>query len=430
LVTRRFVLVSLVLGVILLVGTAFKHFSNKEVVYEPMVSPVCEEAVYRLGVRIDTLTQITYTPKKGESFKSVILKNGLSPEHYEKVRRASRLIVNLNYSIAGLELSMYKNDAGELKYAILNKNFSERIVLDLDKENPRCEVKREEVTTREREVVGIIKGDIYATFKELDIPRYLIYELDRVYDYTFNLARLTDGDTVKIKFEERIINGDLEKVRANNLTACVLTHGGKSYSAFYYKKSGENKGGFYDENGSSLKRSFLEKPLKQGRISSRYNKNRIHPVLKRRRAHLGTDFAAPHGTPIIATADGIVTAAAYTKHNGYYVKVKHDGTYTTQYLHMSRFARGIKSGKRVKQGDVIGYVGSTGLATGPHVCYRFWKNGVQVDPFRENLRFASKLEGKYQTAFAHKVHTIEERFSAIDPWNYQTADNLFASNIK
>ncbi len=142
---------------------------------------------------------------------------------------------------------------------------------------------------------------------------------------------------------------------------------------------------YYDQNGNSLRRPFLRAPLRFSRISSRYNPNRFHPVQKRYKAHLGTDYAAPTGTPVRATADGVVTEAQYSKYNGRYVKIRHNSTYTTQYLHFSKIETGIKAGVKVKQGDIIGYVGSTGLATGPHLCYRFWKNGKQVDALREKL---------------------------------------------
>jgi murein DD-endopeptidase MepM/ murein hydrolase activator NlpD len=181
---------------------------------------------------------------------------------------------------------------------------------------------------------------------------------------------------------------------------------------------GDEKGDFYDENGNALKRSFLEKPLKYGRLSSKFNKNRLHPVLKVAKAHLGTDFAAPQGTPIIATADGVILEASFSKYNGNYVKVKHDKMYTTQYLHMSKFAKGLKRGTKVKQGQIIGYVGATGLATGPHVCYRFWKNGTQVDPFRENLKFARALDPSDQRRFSSQLNIVNNEFAKIRPWNH------------
>ena len=167
-------------------------------------------------------------------------------------------------------------------------------------------------------------------------------------------------------------------VRAN------LTHMDNDFCAYPY----ENELGFndyYGEEGISLRKTFLRAPLNFTRISSRYSGNRFHPVQKRWKAHLGTDYAAPTGTPIMSTADGVIIAATYTSANGNYVKVRHNSTYTTQYLHMSKIKPGIKNGVRVKQGDVIGYVGSTALATRPHVCYLFWVTGKQVAPYNQNL---------------------------------------------
>ncbi|MCO5248154.1 MAG: peptidoglycan DD-metalloendopeptidase family protein [Chitinophagales bacterium] len=414
-----------VLTMFFLISSAFKIFNNIEIAYLPYVNPVCDNATYYMGIRIDTLSMTTYYPKKGESFKNVLLKNGVSNTLYEKVRKAAILIVNLNYSIAGLETTLIKNNSGELKYAILKKNYREFVVLDLDRENPNANIQEKEVVTEDREVAGIIKGDLYSTFKEMDIPKSVIYQMDKIYKYTFNLYKLREGDTIRIKYEEQTLDG--VAVRANRIQACVLSNGGKRHYAIFHKIDESDKGSYYDNEGNSLERGFLEKPLKYGRISSKYNKNRFHPILKTNKAHLGTDFAAPQGTPILATADGVVIAATFTKFNGNFVKIKHDNVYTTQYLHMSRFAKGIKNGTRVKQGQVIGYVGSTGLATGPHVCYRFWKNGVQVNPFNENLRFARALKGIEKSDYLSQFSIINQELTTLHPINnYSHSDRLFA----
>lgn len=407
-----------ILGLIAVVmfTSAFKLFQKKESEYQPLVTPVCQNHTYIFGIRVDTLSNITYIPRKGESFKTVLLKNGLKNKDLEKVRRSASRFVNINSSVAGLPTHLIKDDQGNLKHAILEKNISEYLVFDLNSEKPTCRVEKKEVITQDREVVGVIKGDLYSTFKDLDIPRNLIYQIDKVYDYTFNLYKLRNGDTIRVQYEEQLVDGVAK--RASQLKACVLTNKGKRYYAIYYKMNGDKSGDFYDENGNALKRTFLEKPLKYGRISSKFNKTRVHPVLKVTKAHLGTDFAAPHGTPIIATADGVVTEASSSKYNGNYVKVKHNGTYTTQYLHMSRFAKGIRKGVKVKQGEVIGYVGSTGLATGPHVCYRFWKNGVQVDPFRENLKFARAMDPKDKGAFLAHFKKVDQQIQSLKPWNH------------
>ncbi len=168
-----------------------------------------------------------------------------------------------------------------------------------------------------------------------------------------------------------------------------MNHEGKEFFAFYFPS--DSISGFYDETGHALKRPFLRAPLEYKRISSRYSLSRFHPVQKRYKPHLGTDFAAPTGTPIVATASGSVTHASYTRGNGNYVKIRHNDVYTTGYLHMSRIAKGIRPGLRVEQGQLIGYVGSTGIATGPHVCYRFlgeWSTGGCNEDRNASLRTA------------------------------------------
>ena len=177
---------------------------------------------------------------------------------------------------------------------------------------------------------------------------------------------------------------------------------------------------YFDEKGNNLRNFFLQAPVDFRRISSKYSKSRRHPVTGRVTAHKGTDFAAESGSPIFSTADGIITEAQYKKYNGYYVKIRHNKTYETQYLHMQKKSvnfwkkNGIKPGKKIKQGDVIGYVGQTGLATGPHVCYRFWKNGKQVDPFKQNLPPSEPIKEKYKSDFNLKKNTWIKKLDEIN----------------
>jgi murein DD-endopeptidase MepM/ murein hydrolase activator NlpD len=162
-----------------------------------------------------------------------------------------------------------------------------------------------------------------------------------------------------------------------------------------------------------MRKAFLKAPVKFSRISSRFSGKRFHPVLKRYKAHLGTDYAAPHGTPIVAVGDGTVSASSFTSGNGNYVKIRHNSTYETQYLHMSK--RAVKAGDRVQQGDVIGYVGSTGLATGPHVCFRFWKNGQQVDHLSEEFPASEPIPAAQMENF----NLVKAQF---DAWMNNTYD--------
>ena len=198
------------------------------------------------------------------------------------------------------------------------------------------------------------------------------------------------GDRFKVVFEQHYING--EAVGTGKIIAAVYERDGKEYYAFNFEKEGE-KSDYYDFEGRPARKAFLKSPVKFSRISSRYNLRRLHPVLGYHKAHRGTDYAAPQGTPIMAVADGTVVEAGRRGGNGIYVKIRHDAVYQTQYLHMCRHAKGIRPGTRVVQGQTIGYVGSTGLATGPHCCFRFWKNGVEVDHLRLNLPQPEPIKG-------------------------------------
>jgi murein DD-endopeptidase MepM/ murein hydrolase activator NlpD len=182
-------------------------------------------------------------------------------------------------------------------------------------------------------------------------------------------------------------------VGTGKIIAAMYEREGKSFYAFNYEKEGE-KVDYYDFDGRPAKKAFLKSPVKFSRISSRFNLHRLHPILGYHKAHLGTDYAAPYGTPIIAVAEGVVEEATRRGGNGNFVKIRHDGTYETQDLHMQGFARGIHRGTRVAQGQTIGYVGATGLATGPHCCFRFWKNGREVDHLRLNLPQPQPITGE------------------------------------
>jgi murein DD-endopeptidase MepM/ murein hydrolase activator NlpD len=201
------------------------------------------------------------------------------------------------------------------------------------------------------------------------------------------------GHWVKVIYQERFVDG--KSIGVGKIEAAEFNHFDRSFFAFNYAIDGKDD--FYDEEANSLRKAFLKSPLKFSRLSSRFTMRRFHPVQKRWKAHLETDYAAPRGTPIMATGDGVVIKSAYGRGNGNYVKLRHNSVYETQYLHMTK--RNVKVGKQVRQGDVIGYVGSTGLATGPHVCYRFWKNGKQVDHLRQDFPSAEPISPEKKEDF-------------------------------
>jgi murein DD-endopeptidase MepM/ murein hydrolase activator NlpD len=247
-----------------------------------------------------------------------------------------------------------------------------------------------QIDTTEIKFAAVIQKSVAKTFKENNLDQKIIEKLNKAYNGKFNINSLRKGDTLQFIYDQLSINGRFLEY-GHVQAICCKTKKKQLYAVDYFVED-DSSYQYADEKGKYLKTAFIKSPLqKGGNIVSRYNLHRFHPVLQVEKAHLGTDFAAPTGSPIIATASGVVIAAQFTQNNGNYVKIRHDKVYETQYLHMSRFARGIRNGVRVQQGQVIGYVGSTGLATGPHVCYRFWKKGVQVDPLKEKLNIIKQI---------------------------------------
>ena len=239
----------------------------------------------------------------------------------------------------------------------------------------------------------------------------LAYKLSKIYAWSIDFFKLKEGDKFGVTFTERFIDDTIYD-GVDSLKASFFEYNGKLIYAFPFaqnEKSG--KLDYYDEKGKALKNFFLKAPLNFINITSRFTKNRFHPVQHRWKAHKGTDYAAPTGTPIMTTASGIVVKAGYTAGNGNYVKVKHNGTYSTQYLHMSKIL--VRKGQRVSQGSIIGRVGSTGLATGPHVCYRFWKNGIQVDALRLKLPNSQTMDKSNLPRFMAQMRPLKKELDSI-----------------
>jgi len=262
--------------------------------------------------------------------------------------------------------------------------------------------------TKVREAYGIINSSMNATILEQNLPSQLGLELSNIYAWTVDFYRIQKGDYFKVVYEEQFVEG--QSIGVGAVLAAEFHHRDRSFRGIRFARAdGVN---YFDEEGESLRKAFLKAPLEYSRISSRFSLKRYHPVQKRWKAHLGTDYAAPKGTPILATGDGTVVESAYGKYNGNYVKIRHNGMYTTQYLHMDKIL--VKKGEVVKQGQVIGQVGSTGLATGPHVCYRFWKDGKQVDPYREELPQSESLDEAFRAEFNQRRDSLMKIMEGID----------------
>jgi len=294
------------------------------------------------------------------------------------------------------------------RYFVYDPSEYYYVIYDLQGET-NAKVVNRKITKKLREASGVIYSSLYETMMKNKLSPLLVNELADVYAWSIDFYHIQKNDKFKVIFEEEFIDG--EAVGIGKIRAAIFDHKGEKFYAFKYEQ--DDLDDYYDEKGKSLRKQFLKAPLKYSRISSRYSGRRYHPVLKRYKSHLGTDYAAPKGTPIRAVGDGTIETAGYKKYNGNWVKIKHNKTYSTGYLHMTKVAKGIKKGKKVKQGDIIGYVGSTGLATGPHLCFRFWKNGVQVDPFKQKLPPSDPIKSSEMKAYQKHLKDLKPKLDGI-----------------
>ena len=267
-------------------------------------------------------------------------------------------------------------------------------------------------TYKEREAAGVIDNSLYVTLDEQNMNPLLTYYLSDIYAWTIDFFRLEKGDKFKVIYTESFVD-DTISVGISRVKAAYFLHRGKEQYAFEYETD-SIKGivEYLDQDAKNLRRAFLQSPIKFGGISSRYNlRRRIAYYGNRIRPHKGTDFAAAVGTAILSTANGTVVKSSYTRANGRYVTVKHNNTYSTQYLHMRK--SNVRVGQQIEQGDVIGWVGMTGNTSGPHVCYRFWKNGLQVDPFKQKLPEAKPISESLKKQYFRDISLTRNKLDSI-----------------
>lgn len=277
------------------------------------------------------------------------------------------------------------------------------------KDSMRVEAGHRSVVIQEKEIAGVIGSSLSETIEKLGISHELTNRFVDIFAWQIDFQRLQKGDRFKLYYDEQMVEG--LPIGIGKISGIYFEHFNHPYYAVPFDQGDGTD--YFDEEGNSLRKALLKYPIEFTRISSRYNLRRFHPIAKVVRAHRGTDFAAPAGTPIRTVGDGIVQEAQYNGNNGNYVKIRHNNTYTTQYLHMSKIASGLRSGIRVRQGETIGFVGSTGLATGPHLCYRFWRNGIQVDALRVELPPSQPIKDEFASQFEEAKKRVTRKLDLI-----------------
>ncbi len=357
------------------------------------------------GINKNQYVQQRYTVKPRETLASILRGHAVAPGAISRIEDHASPVFDVRTLQAGNELLVYSDTAAEGAPLLVYRPEPTRYIVFDFRDSVAVYEGFLKPSVARKEVRGSITQSLYETLDALQASSAVAAQLARIFAWQVDFYRLNKGDRFAVVYDEDRIDDMVTRI---HILAARFQHDGQDFYAYGFPKD-DGRIDYYDEEGKALRRTFLKAPLEYTRISSRFSRRRFHPVQKRYKPHLGTDFAAPHGTPIMATADGTVIATGYDKNNGRYVKVRHNDLYTTGYLHMSRIA--VKRDQHVQQGEVIGYVGSTGLATGPHVCYRFWLNGRQVDPHQLVLPPAAPIDSADSVAFKAEVISITPRLA-------------------
>lgn len=400
--------------------TSCKEDKEVEIVEEEQPVELAEVLpVMKYGYNLNDYEIIADTVERGDTFGDLIDAHLITGQSTFRAAQALDEVYSVRRIQAGkpYKILKHRDSLNSMAAFIYEPNRMEYVVVNFA-DSLNAFKGNHPVSYKRKTASGIIKSTLSEAMEDEGLGISAINELSDIYRWSIDFFRLQKGDRFKMIYRERYIN-DTVFAGIEEVEAAVFETDGNPYYAFsFVADSTAQVHDYYDETGKTLRSFFLRAPVNYTRISSRYSGRRFHPVQKRWKAHLGTDYAAGYGTPIISTANGVVVKSGYTRGNGNYVKVKHNDTYSTQYLHMQK--RLVKVGQRVKQGQTIGLVGSTGLATGPHVCYRFWVNGKQVDPYKQNLPAAEPLPENKKEEYLEFIQPLQEE---IDLLPFKELDN-------
>ena len=351
---------------------------NSETEIKDTIIP--KEPVLKYGLAVDSFN-VEYGKVKNNQYLSQILnEKGVDMGTIDLIARKSRSVFDVRKIKSGENYAIFSSldSLHEPKYFIYENSAIDYTIFELTDTLGILQGKKN-VEKRLRTASGVVKTSLWNTMLDEQLDPVLALELSDIFAWTIDFFAIQQGDRFRVIFDELFV--DSVSVGIGNIYATEFEHYGEPVYAFQFDQ--DNQFDYFDDKGQSLRKAFLKAPLKFSRISSRFSNSRLHPVLRIRRPHHGVDYAAPKGTPVVSIGDGTVIAKAYQKNGGgNYMKVKHNSVYTTTYMHLSAYAKGIHTGVRVKQGQVIGYVGMTGLASGPHLDFRVQKNGSYVDPLK------------------------------------------------
>jgi murein DD-endopeptidase MepM/ murein hydrolase activator NlpD len=362
------------------------------------------------GIVIDSLLVIKDKVRKNQFLSEILLSYKVDYQKIDLLVKRSIYIFDLRKIKAGNNYTVLcTNDSmNEVQYFIYEKSPSSFVVFDL-RDSVHVHTGEKEVEIVIKSTSGIISSSLWNAMMASNTDPELASELSEIFAWTIDFFGIQKGDYYKVVYEELSVEG--KSIGIGKIRSAIFNNEGRDFYAFHFLQ--DSVPDYFDDKGQSLRRTFLKAPLQFKRISSHFSHSRMHPILKVRRPHLGVDYAANYGTPVQTVGDGTIVFAGKSGASGNMVKVRHNGTYTTAYLHLSGFGRGIKHGVHVRQGDVIGYVGSTGRSTGPHLDFRFYQNGDPVDPLKVQSPPAEPVKKTYIAEFYKMIKESKAKLDSI-----------------
>ncbi len=404
-------LFTLLIVAITTLGKSEKTYPDEEPVNLQTLNEIPEQPpLDTYGMNVKLYDVIEDQIRRNESLSLILNRHGVGPETIHNIQLAARGKVNLNRMIPGQQYRIYKNDEGRATTFVWHRSATDYTTFSWEDE-----INIENGSIPERisvaSVSGTIRSSLANAIQAQGVSQRLVVELANIYAWTVDFYSLRQGDNFKAIYENRHVEDTY--VGIGRIKAAEFEHRGNVRRAYYFEYG--DKAGYFDAEGNSMRRTMMRVPFDYNpRISSHFSHNRLHPILNQRRPHYGTDYAAPTGTPILAAGDGVVTEAQYRGGNGNIVQIRHNSVYRTAYLHMSRFAQGIRPGVTVRQGQVIGYVGQTGLATGPHLCYRLYKNNSPINSVTYDFPPSEGLSPEYMDQFLVRVERLDAMLDELD----------------
>ena len=377
---KKYILeIAFVVVALVIVSSIIYFPSPKDKAFE-IPPEIKAEPVLRFGLEIDSFVVEEGRIQRNQNLSDILSNYGVSMAKIDRLAKNSRDTFDVRKIKAGNKFHVFqsRDSLRDAQFFVYENSPFDYVVFNL-KDSLNANFGKREVISELREGTGVIESSLWNTMYDNNLNPILAIELSDIFAWTIDFFGIQKGDRFRVIYEEQFV--DSTSVGIGTIHAVQFDHMGQANYAFRFFQ--DERYDYFDENGNSLRKAFLKAPLNFSRISSRYSNNRYHPVLKIRRPHRGVDYAAPRGTPVVSIGDGTVVAKAYQKGGGgNYIRIKHNSVYTTTYMHLQGYAKGMYTGVRVKQGQVIGYVGSTGLASGPHLDFRVNKNGQYVDPLK------------------------------------------------